>query len=269
MRSPAIFFTAAFVITVSCCEPVKAGAVDADASTSHPANPPKRAVPTHIIERARKTAPASQYPDPFLEYPTSAAPDKKDSPTPQFLLDYPNAAPAQSLEAARIEYSHGNFATALKIYSSLAEIGNAEAQLAEGNYFWNGNATRPDHRKAVFWWTKAANQGNAEAQCSLGLMYLDGEGIPQDFEKAIIWLRKAAEQDWYVAQERLGTIYEAGLGVTKDEIQAYMWYNLAASHVDDRILRSQYIKKRDEIALKMTSEQIREAQRLATAWISK
>jgi TPR repeat protein len=56
-------------------------------------------------------------------------------------------------------------------------------------------------------------------------------------------------------------MYELGLGVQQDYIQAHMWFNLAGAAGD-----AKGIKERDEIASKMTPDQIAEAQRLAREW---
>ncbi len=110
-----------------------------------------------------------------------------------------------------------------------------------------------------------AEQGMAKAQFSLGLMYYKGEGVPLNSVEAVRWFLAAAEQGYAWAQNNLGVMYANGQGVPQDYIQAQMWYNLAASDLtgDDR---EWAVKNRDEIAEKMTSEQIAEAQRLAREW---
>jgi TPR repeat protein len=81
--------------------------------------------------------------------------------------------------------------------------------------------------------------------------------------------RKAADQGWDVAQERLGALYEAGYGVPKDNVQAHMWLNLAASRVKDNYSREVYVKARNDLAGKMTTDQVTQAQWLARDWIPK
>jgi len=54
--------------------------------------------------------------------------------------------------------------------------------------------------------------------------------------------------------------------VSQDYIQAHMWYNLATASAEDDEDRDMAAKGRDEVAEKMTSEQIAEAQRLAREW---
>ena len=117
-----------------------------------------------------------------------------------------------------------------------------------------------------------AEQGDAYAQYNLGVaqynlgvMYGDGEGVPQDYKEAVRWLRLAAEQGDSDAQNNLGLMYEEGEGVPQDYSQAHIWYNLAASDLigEDR---ERSVRNRDRMAEEMTSEQIAEAQRLASEW---
>ena len=60
-------------------------------------------------------------------------------------------------------------------------------------------------KKAVEWWTKAAEQGHAEAQCNLGRCYSDGDGVAMDKKKAVEWFTKAAKQGYAGAQFYLRT----------------------------------------------------------------
>jgi uncharacterized protein len=54
--------------------------------------------------------------------------------------------------------------------------------------------------------------------------------------------------------------------VPQDYIEAHKWYNLAASGPNIADFRTEIIKRRDALALKMTSAQIAEVQRLASEW---
>ena len=109
-----------------------------------------------------------------------------------------------------------------------------------------------------------AAQGHAAAQSKLGVMYTNGQGVPQDDGEAVKWFRAAAEQGHAGAQSNLGLMYREGRGVPH-YVQAHMWYNLAASQSSGED-RETAAKNRDDIAKKMTPEQIAEAQRLAREW---
>ena len=51
-----------------------------------------------------------------------------------------------------------------------------------------------DYVTALPLWRSLADQGNAGAQNNLGFMYRFSVGVPQDYAEAVRWYRKAAEQ---------------------------------------------------------------------------
>jgi hypothetical protein len=71
-----------------------------------------------------------------------------------------------------------------------------------------GEGVEVDKKKAVEWYTKAAEQGNINAQYNLGLMYRDGEGVEQNLDKAVEWLQKAADASHPEAQAALDELYQ-------------------------------------------------------------
>jgi TPR repeat protein len=78
---------------------------------------------------------------------------------------------------------------------------------------------------------------------------------------AVRWYRRSANQGNDLAQRRLGLLYERGDGVPQDYIQAYMWYKLGAANggKSGAVLR-------DSLAMRMNSDQLTEAQKLAREW---
>jgi TPR repeat protein len=97
---------------------------------------------------------------------------------------------------------------------------------------------------AMKWWLSAADRGNASAQMKAAYLYEEGRG-----------------------------------GIAVDYTQAYKWYDIAAAVVGAKIDRlpvaashngekdnSDQLWHRDQVAKRMTSEQIAEAQRLAREW---
>ena len=59
----------------------------------------------------------------------------------------------------------------------------------------------------------------------------------------------------------LGRLYVQGLGAPQNYVQAHMWFSLAASRFD-----AEAVKERDALAVRMSPEQVAEAQKLAAAW---
>jgi clan AA aspartic protease (TIGR02281 family) len=141
----------------------------------------------------------------------------------------------------------------------------------------NGQGVPQDYKQAVAWWRKAADHGHPDAQTNLGLMYELGLGVPQDYTQALISLQKAADRGSADAQSVLGEMYRDGRGVPQDYVRAHMWLNLAAARSDDfthqmavkarEYTREMAAKSRDEVAVKLTPDQIIEAQRMASEWI--
>ena len=112
-----------------------------------------------------------------------------------------------------------------------------------------------------------AEQGDAEAQSAMGLLYSNGRGVPQDSAEAVRLWRLAAEQGAAHAQHKLGLSYYDGDGVPQDYLQAHMWLNLSASRITgDYRYREEVVRRRDDVAARMTPEQIAEAQRIAREW---
>jgi len=112
-----------------------------------------------------------------------------------------------------------------------------------------------------------ANAGSARAQFFLGIAYDTGMGVPHDDVEAVSWYRQAAERGNAAAQFNLGALYYSGQGVPQDYVEAHKWRNLAASRASAET-RQQYGDARDEVAERMTSQQLADAQKLAREWLA-
>ena len=131
----------------------------------------------------------------------------------------------------------GDFATALREWTPLAEQGNAIAQYNLGLMYRKGRGVPQDDKTAVKWYRLAAKQGDALAQTNLGYMYKNGIGVPQNYKIAVKWYRLAAKQGFAKAQYNLGVMYEKGYGVSQDYKTAVKWYSLAAKQGDAYALK--------------------------------
>jgi len=119
-----------------------------------------------------------------------------------------------------------------------------------------------DYEKAAKLYTPLAQDGNAEAQYVLGMMYRAGRGVPHDYIEAKKWYMLAAEQGHPIAQFYLGWIYVKGKGVPKDITKGYMWLDIAIANASDEV-KKEFIVDRDSVAASMTAAQISSAQKLA------
>ena len=161
-------------------------------------------------------------------------------------------------------YNSGDFATALREFTPLAEQGDAFVQNILGVMYYNGEGVLQDYKTAVKWYTLAAEQGDASARFNLGSTYENGTGVLQDYKTAVKWYTLAAEQGNAGAQNNLALMYGMGNGVLKDDVYAHMWWNISASNGDKAAARN-----RDKVAKKMTSSQLEKAQDLARECVAK
>jgi len=174
-------------------------------------------------------------------------------------------------------YERGDYATALREWTPLAEQGVADAQYNLGVMYGNGKGVPKDYETAVKWYRLAAKQGHASAQFNLGVMYGKGQGVSQDYKTALKWYRLASEQGDAFAQSNLGQMYHQGKGVSQDYKTALKWYRLASeqgdTHMWVNIAASIGGKDSDRVSdfveKKMTPAQIAEAQKLARECVRK
>jgi hypothetical protein len=143
----------------------------------------------------------------------------------------------------------------LAALQAAAEKGDAHAQRQLADAY----AGSIDSTNAFGWYRKAAEQGDPLSQWQLARYYEFGSGpCSVDREKARNWYLKAARQGCSNAQLDLGQLYETGRAGAPDYIEAHKWYTIAQRN-DSLLARA----NRDRLAVKMTPEQIQEADRRA------
>ena len=167
------------------------------------------------------------------------------------------------LNEAYEAWKQGDYKTAYREYSILAEQGDAKAQYALGHLYNRGEGVTKDpakalvlfkkaaeqglpraqihlgdmysHRKdaerndclAVEWYQKAVNQGSPVAQYELAWLYMSGRCLPQDDNKALMLMELAAKQGYGDAQIKLAKMYRSGDHVSQDFEKAQHWYRIA------------------------------------------
>jgi len=131
-------------------------------------------------------------------------------------------------------YWHGkvvkqDYVKAYKYFEIAANLGYANSQSTLGNLHFAGKGSvEKNLKKAVAWWSKAADQNHSRAQFKLAVMYERGTGVKRDYNKSFNLYLKAASQGNTKAQVNLCAAYIRGLGVKKDYGEALFWCQKAA-----------------------------------------
>jgi len=107
----------------------------------------------------------------------------------------------------------------------------------------------------------SAERGNVEAQYNLAMLYDRGIGVENDDAEALKWYQQAAEQGYAKAQYNLGMMYYFGKGVPQDKLTGYQWVILASDRGEKAAKDAM-----TELAKKLSSEQMTNAQAAAKAW---
>ena len=171
-------------------------------------------------------------------------------------------ASAGPLEDGQAAYAEKDYITALKLWRSLAEQGNAAAQFEVGILYAEGKGVAASDVIAAAWFQRAADQGVAAAQYNLGVSYAEGLGVAKDDAAAAKWFRRAADQGMAYAQLNLGLMLEAGRGVPKDNIEAVKWLELAIFALPAGGARSDAARALKDAADKLSDEDLLKARTL-------
>jgi TPR repeat protein len=137
------------------------------------------------------------------------------------------------------------------LISDRAARGDAEAQLAMGHRYAQGDGVVKNEKEAAKWYEMAAKKGLSEAQYQYGLALLEGRGVVQDYQAAFRLIEKPALKGHANAQYSLGELYRYGTGTAIDKARAYLWFNLAAAQGLDAAA-----KARDSLVWQLKPEQV-------------
>ncbi len=120
-------------------------------------------------------------------------------------------------------------AKAAAIYRTLADKGDAIAQIQLGNLYERGVGVGKDMSEAYSWYEKSAGLGNGYAAAHLGTMYYLGNGVNQDYGQAAAWFRQSAGEGTPLGEFYLGCSYARGQGVKQDYGLAIRWLKKSAA----------------------------------------
>jgi TPR repeat protein len=163
-----------------------------------------------------------------------------------------------------------NDAEAAKWYLLAAHRGDADAQRNLAQMYLHGIGVPQEFSTAYEWCRLAAEQGHIVGQAMLGELYYVGQGVKQDYQAAVKWFAAAAEQGQTQAQTKLGLVLVAGgdiddpkpeQNVPQNYVSAHMWLEVAAAAGEVRAR-----EERDNLARKMTAEQLSRSKQLVTEY---
>ena len=145
-----------------------------------------------------------------------------------------------------------------------ANAGNSQAQYMLGRLALEAK-NPPDHSTAVYWFKIASESNHIESREILGALLFSGLGVPPNPKEAAIWWYKSAMAGSAKSQASLGVLYALGSGVPKNAIEAYKWLTISAMSGNE----AARIQRDDSIALQMTADEIRQAQKKVEVLIKK
>lgn len=158
-----------------------------------------------------------------------------------------------------VSYDRADYRTALKVWLTQAEAGDAEAQNYVGEIFEKGLGQEPDFVSAVQWYQKSADQGNTRAFVNLGYLYEKGLGVEKNVAVALNYYRQASgiEDDELVFDSQA----QEEITKAKEELDK----KVASANLQTQFLEKQISQLEAEINIKTKQAQAPDVQALAKA----
>ncbi|MEA1920602.1 MAG: tetratricopeptide repeat protein [Campylobacterota bacterium] len=133
------------------------------------------------------------------------------------------------IQEAHNAYNAKDFTSAFKLYTTLAESGNADAQTSLAYMYQNAQGTQKSEAKALALYLKASEQEQPYAMFNLAILYANGiGGVAFDQFKAYELHLKAAIKEVPPAMYETALMLERGLGCVQNYSEAAFWYEEAA-----------------------------------------
>ncbi len=104
-------------------------------------------------------------------------------------------------------FQQGDHATAIEVWTRLAEQGHKSAQINLGYMYDYGQGVAQNSQRAARWYRAAATQHSAVGQYNLALLISEGKTPPLEGRDALYWLKKSAAQGYEDAQRELEQTY--------------------------------------------------------------
>jgi TPR repeat protein len=144
----------------------------------------------------------------------------------------PTDPSADAIRQAREAFGRGDYAGAVRAWTTAAAAGNSTAMENLGAMASTGRGGPKDQTVAASWFAKAAAGGNTAGMANYGLSLLNGYGVAVNQAQGVRWLRKAADAGLPSAMALVGNLYLQGVGVRADPQQAVVWLQKAVDAGD-------------------------------------
>ncbi len=141
------------------------------------------------------------------------------------LFVLPAAAPDEGWR----DYSTGNVAEAVAVWTEEAAGGDADAEFGLGVAYDLGRGVPQDESQACFHYGRAGAAGIAAAAFNTAVMLDQGRCGPRNAVRVAAWYTRAVAFGHARAEYDLAQLYEAGDGVPQNNEQAMLLYRMAAS----------------------------------------
>lgn len=140
---------------------------------------------------------------------------------------------------------------AARWFEQAALAGHGPSQYRLGSLYREGKVLPKEPTLAFQWFDRAAAQGHVLAMHNAAVLLAEGVHGAPDYAGAALWFKRAAEHGIKDSQFNVAILFARGLGVNQDLAESYRWFAIAALQGDPDAG-----KKRDDIAARLTKEQI-------------
>jgi localization factor PodJL len=144
---------------------------------------------------------------------------------------------------------------AARWFEQAAVPGHAPSQYRLASLYREGKEITRDSALAFQWFDRAAAQGHVLAMHNAAVLLAEGVHGAPDYAGAALWFKRAAEHGVKDSQFNIAILFARGLGVSQNLEESYYWFGVAALQGDPDAG-----KKRDEIAGRLSKEQLAKAQ---------
>lgn len=150
---------------------------------------------------------------------------------------------------------------AARWFEQAAAGGHGPSQYRLASLYREGKGIAKDSALAFQWFDRAAAQGHVLAMHNAAVLLAEGVHGTPDYAGAALWFKRAAEHGVKDSQFNIAILFARGLGVNQNLAESYHWFAIAAAQGDQDA-----IKKRDDIAARLTKDQLAKAVARAKAF---